>query len=347
MSNIQNPNEEFNILVITPNNLVLDANFDPRQIYPYLHLMKTNREELMYVLYDLLELTPETVGDSDIVYENDQFVYQIFHNSENLHQTEEEGKLAKLSTSITPSFNGIATYLVNSEKKINGRVVLLRSKILSNGLCDTSSINQDDMFRLLHKTFVHQGTIININELIINFSYQSPLDGISESLKQNYSYVETDVYGFHLIGCYDSTLESKESINKKASLLFNTKLHGNVRVCITTDSKFIDMEEGLIDNLLYCSLQTAERKYTGSEDLPQRINDMTVIKNGYTLLKKKVSTFKVSCFNPQCSETCNVNEKSIETYSPKCEHCHKAYYHNDECKLIHKEEHEKVCFGLN
>jgi len=341
----------FNILVISPNNFTYDSsthgNTFPTlsELSSYLRLISTTKDELMYTLYDLLELTPETVGDSDIVYENDKVIYQIFHNSENFQRTEEEGKLMMVDNSNRPFLrNGIATYLINSVKNINGVCVLISSKILPNYLCDVESVTTQECLDLLIKTLVHKGNIIGTDGNISTFMYQNPTDGITSENVTNYSFVEANIYNFHIIGCVDSTIKcDKNTFNKKASLLFDTIICGNVRVCLATDTRFIDIEDDLINNLLYCSLQKAERKYVGVEDIGERSGGMSVIKNSYTLLKRKLNSYKVKCCDDDCTEICIVDSKDIEKYRHRCQQCLKAFYHDENCMNKNIDNHKVVC----
>lgn len=341
----------FDILVIAPNNFTYDSNTHGNtfptlaELRPYFRLISTTRDELMYLLYDLLELTPETVGDSDLVYENDKLIYQIFHNSENYQSTEEEGKLIKLNNSNKTSLNnGIATYLTNSVKNIRGVCVLVSSKILPNYLCDVESVTYQECYDLLMKTLVHKGNIISVDGNISTFMYQNPTDGIESKNIANYSFVEADIYNFHLIGCFNSSIVcDKSTFNKKASLLFDTVITGDLRICLAADTRFIDIEDNLIDNLLYCSLQKAERKYVGMEDMGERSGGMTVIKNSYTLLKRKLHNYAVKCCDEDCNETCSVNSKQIESYKYRCQQCLKAFYHDESCMIKNLESHKTSC----
>lgn len=337
-------NKDFDVILIEPNSLALTKDNLYTNIYEitrYVRFLKTNNEELMYDLYDLLQLTPEIVGDSDIIYENDTHIYQLFHNSDNLHRTDEEGKFLKPKDTIPFPENRIATLLVNSEKKINGPAILICSKIQSNYLCSTSSITSHELMMLLNKIFVHQGVIVNVDTSIDQFTYVTPLDNIPEDVKQNYNYIETTIYNFHLIGCYDASITDQE--NKLATLLFNTKIYGSVRICLVTNTKFIDIEPKLINNLIYCCINKTERKYYGNEDLPEKSAGVTIIKNNHTLLKRKIEVESINCCAPNCKEECDIDNNNIFIYNFRCQGCYNAYYHSKHCMDDNIEEHKKSC----
>lgn len=340
----------FEAIIIYPNDINLTSTnlqSEVPRLLKYCQIVKTTNEEIMYLLYDLLQLNEDIVGDSDIIYENGNTIYQLFHNSENLCPSEESSKLIKAKSANEVNRNAIATYLVNSEKRISGPVLLLSSKIESNYLCSSQSTTLYDVVDLLVKTFKHVGNILHTDDSITTFEYESPLDGIIESDKQSYSYIEATIYNFHLFGCFDTRIESSSvNFNKKASLLLGTSVYGNVRICLSTETKFLDIENNLINDLIYCSLHTEERTYETMEDIPETSNGVTVIKNNYALLNRKLKTFKVPCCKKGCSEICNVDKNSIGAYNYKCNRCYKVFYHNEECMIQDNDTHIAICSGL-
>jgi len=340
-----NITSEFDLLIIYPNDIIINAdNFNnlTDEITKYIQKIGTTIDDLMYVLYDLLNMSPDIVGDSDIVYENDTLIYQLFHNSENWVKTEDECKLAKSGCSNIAK-NSIATYLVNTEKKINGVAVLLCSRIKEDYLCTVNSVNINDLINIMSKTFFHCGNIVHTNNTITTFNYIEPLDNIIN--KQNYTYVETYIYNFHFIGCYDTSIQN--AFNAKASLLFDTIIHGDIRVCLVSNTSFIDLESNLLNSLLFCLINSKERKYNNDEDLPEKCNGLQVIKNNYTLLKRKITNHKIVCCNPDCDKLCDFDHHSVDSYAFKCDFCYKVFYHNLECQKSCNETHKEICLILN
>lgn len=343
--------DTFDIIAIYPNDLNLTAaNYQSHvpDILKCCKIIRTTQEDLMYVLYDLLEMNEDTIGDSDIIYENGSLIYQLFHNSENLCASEESSKLIKIKSSNDILKNSVSTTLVNSNKKVNGVGILVCSRIQPNLLCTTHSITLFDTLELLKKTFEHIGNIIGIDDSIIPFTYQSPLDGIEDNKKSNYSYIESTVYNLHLIGCYDTIIETvAKNYNKKASLLLGTNVYGNVRICLSTDTKFLDIEDDLMNNLIYCCLHSDEKKYDMTEDLPERSGGMSLVKNHYTLLKRRASKFQVPCCNKSCKIKCNIDKNTISDYVYKCNDCYNAFYHDQNCMDNDKNAHRENCPGSN
>ena len=70
---------------------------------------------------------------------------------------------------------------------------------------------------------------------------------------------------------------------------------------------------------------------------------MTVIKNSYTLLKRKLHNYVVKCCDEDCNETCSVNSKQIESYKYRCQQCLKAFYHDESCMIKNLENHKTSC----
>ena len=337
----------FDTIIIHPNDINLTSKnlqSEVPRLLKYCQIVKTTNDEIMYLLYDLLQLNEDTVGDSDIIYENGNTIYQLFHNSENLCPSEEKIK-AKSTSEINK--NSIATYLVNSEKKIKGPILLLSSKIESNYLCSTQNTTLYDVINLLTKTFKHIGNILRVDDSVTTFEYESPLDGISDLDKQNYNYLEATIYNFHIFGCYDSrVVPNPENFNKKASILLGTNVYGDIRICLSTETKFLDIENSLIDDLIYCSLHTKERTYENMEDMPEKYKGVTIVKNNYALLDRKLKTFKVQCYKNGCNEICNVDKNNIAMYDYKCNLCYKAFYHSKECMIQDNDTHKTTCLGL-
>jgi hypothetical protein len=155
--------EKFNIVVISPNkfkfdkNCVADQEILLTEINELLEIKQVTLDTMMETIVNVINLTPQLMGDTTVCYENQEYVYQLCHMRLKENNMEEDFKY----------INGISSYLVSGKEEIYGYTVLIKSKISDNFNCIPSSIiNKTEIAELLMKRIRHTGVIVYSDGLV-------------------------------------------------------------------------------------------------------------------------------------------------------------------------------------
>jgi hypothetical protein len=328
----------FNIAIISNNNIDLENSKLSRDelknlIAPHIHLQETSLEKMMQLIVNVINLTPDILGSTDICYQDDKLVYQL------CHYEPEKDKITD-----TDLINKISTHLVITKPNVYNNTVLICSKINpETNTCEPQSISSlDEISDLLYKRLVHTGVIIKTSgEYEIKEFCNSPIE-LLDNL-DDYSYIELNIISFNLLFIIKKTNKDNNDINKKATrLLGNKKVNGDVLITMQLDNNNRDygsLDINIIKKLLKLSSNKLDsRKLKDYEESEEQINNLPVVKNPYTILRDRLKNYKKVC--NYCNEQVNVGEYLT------CSGCYRAIYHKDlECNKLDWDKHKLECLN--
>ena len=160
--------QKFNIAVIKPNNYivteVVPKNFEldyiEETVEDFIEFITVdNTNNMMEIIVDKIQLTPDVMGHTTKCYEDDKYVYQLCHT------------VPEKSDEIASNINGVASHLGEGQLKIYGTCVLIKTKLLPNNTCESSNLTINDIIGVLQKKFVHKGVIVRTDESVDEFTY--------------------------------------------------------------------------------------------------------------------------------------------------------------------------------
>lgn len=319
---ISKNNLEFNINDISS----LDKGSLLVAIKPYIELKELDFSEMMEYVVDTIGLTHDLVADTSICYEDGNVVYQLCHLG-----MDSTGKEIKDEDQL----NRLSSYLVYGKPKIYGDTVLLCSQIGDEGVCTPKSLVLEDVLTLLTNRLIH--TCIRVEPdgtTSINQFTNTPLDNLNP---KDYVFLETFILKFNLI-IYLQVNPEDDSLNKVATRICGKhKINGPVLIA----NRVNEFDFGSIDKQLFKDIVLVtgssidDRNLTEEEKKDEKKNDLPVIKNSYTLLKKRLEQYKQKCGN--CG--CDLDVKN----SLRCSGCYRLNYHSSDCQKDHWETHKSEC----
>lgn len=349
---------KFSIIILKPNDVFkpkLSVSNIKNELKQYLleqnivETIYTNIEDVPYELYTRLNLSADVIGESCVIYEDTNYIYQLFN-----HPMQEKIMSQDI---ITKPLNYIATVLAKGihfkepNKSIYGDVIIIRSKIKqTNYTCEIADMDLELLVEVLSKKIKHVGLFIETTGSMIEWVFSNnPMENITEDNKDNFACVGFKLIDFEFV-CYFQKKFYPESVdnelNKIGTLLLSTHLvYGDIILCQVTNNNFDDIDSDTLSKiLLYLSSKesTRENEINNNYDnlgnnmeTKEKIDGLYVVKNRYINLVKKLKNFKVICHGANCSNHC--------TQSICCDYCGIAYYHSLECKKKNMLYHKKIC----
>lgn len=309
---------------------IIDPNITLTDIPSYVTIHDILFENLMELVIDTINLTPDLVGDTDTIYETADNIYQLCH----LNQEHNGGK------DDEANINKICTQLVNNGEKVYGKCVIICSLISPNGTCIPASITLEDVTNILRSKLYHKAINIQIDGTITEIEFTiNPLEGIT--IQDNYKSIEVPFLKFNLLAFCELKPEN-DTINKKASRFIGRhRVHGNIIIAAkSSEFEYIDIDSNIFDQLFQLSsLPLSERKLNDAEKheeeekAPGEQNDLPIIQNRYNILKKRISEYKDVCM--YCK---------TELFEPlTCTGCYWARYHDITCQQKDWINHKQDC----
>lgn len=304
----------------------------------------TSTDDIAYELYNRLNLTHDVIGESCVIYEDINYIYQLFNHP--------------MTPETTQPINSIATVLARGlhfkdpSKSIYSDAIIVKSKIKqSNYTCETADMNLELLVDVLSMKIKHVGLFIETTGSMVEWVFSSnPMEKVDEDMQDNFGCVGFKALDFEFI-CYFQKQFYPESIdnelNQKATLLLGTHLvYGDVIICHVSDNNFSDINANTLNKiLLYLTSGASSREGDVVRDnlgndieaaSKEKIDGLYVVKNKYINLANKLKNFQVICHGLNCNEKIN---KSIYC----CKHCNIAQYHSIECRDSNITHHKKLC----
>lgn len=323
--------EQFQVAIINPNKLVLDAKnlkdslteeLIKTEIAPYITFKTTSIKEMMNIVYDTIKLTDKLMGNTSLCYEDSEYIYQLCHLSPKDNKKVEDESIA----------NGISSYLVQGRFIIYGSSVLIRSRITNNNTCATDTIELDKIATLIYNKLIHKAIKISVTGEISEYTfYDDPLEDCTKDVITNSRYVEVPLLKFNLLMFMDLNPEL-DNINKKATrLIGHSRVHGNVYIASkSTEHEYIDIDINLFNKLHKIA---SESELTEDEKEDITVDNIPIIKNRHVILDSRYNSFE-----NKCSCGCGMLEQSYV-----CSGCYRMKYSSVECQRKHWSIHKKVC----
>ncbi len=337
------------VITIKKNDFV----FDRTKYYNNLELLKNdisgftkvvevNIENLMELIIDEIELTPELIGSSPICHQTSTNVYQLCFAGEreqNLGQTQATG-----------NENKVANYLVHDT--ILSNCVFLNSKISDTKTCVNDNADMDTFVKILYSKFIHTGIKILANDSknVTEFVYgDHPLEHyqITTYDENKYKILEFDFISLALCVVIDQ--EEQVSENKKVNkimtrLIGNQVIYGDVLVILKIPNAYEDLNMELYQkiNILSFGLFDTRTLTEDEKKDTEKLNELQVVNNKHCMIESRLkmeNTFNyyTNCANKKCTKS-DMSKLSL------CKGCFRVKYHDKECQAADWENHKCECF---
>ena len=333
---------EITIAIIKPNNFkfIKSEHYNNIKklgddISPFIEIKHTPFEEMMDNIVMAIGLTPETMGDSVICYENVTNIFQICLMTQNNHFNSEQDE----NNNNDDQNNNIGRFLIG--EKVIGNCVMINSKIKETNICCQDTITFDHIVQILYSKFVHKGIFIgkdNENSLIEFDYFNHPIEYYNITNQEDfdkYKLIELNLFDFHL--CLIVCKEQNDYINKRATLLSGEQLiYGDVVIISKSTHEYLDLTENIckkIMTLAHGPLRNRELLDTEIADEKQ-IDGLPMAINKYYILENRYNKYKNVC--SYCHE--ELLDKQLI-----CTGCYRNKYHSEECQHNDWDSHKFEC----
>lgn len=331
--------ETYNIAVVKPNDFNRQ-NFDLGvthsqildKISPFIEFVQVNLETMMETIVNVIGLTKETIGATNIFYQTKDSIYQMCHLNMQDNGNKEDSR----------EINGICSSLNMENLEIRGSVVLIRCNIEENHLCSSSSIDINTITDIVFSKIVHKGVRIDPDGTVSEFTFlKDPMDGLSQEEIENYQWMELPLFKLNLI-VFIQVEPVIDQVNKKMTqLVGNSLIHGSsLLVLKSVENEFLDMDVPLLNQLLTATMGKNSKRTLSEEELKdgEKINELPMVVNGFRILDKRVLEYKNKC------EGCGVDMED-HAYN-RCTGCYRVCYHSKDCQKGDWHHHKNDClFG--
>lgn len=288
--------------------------------------------ELMDDIVEAIGLDKILVGNTNIVTENDKYVYQICHLSmkDNGKEDDEE------------NINGLASCLTLGYTNVYGPAVLLCSRVSDTNMCVPDTIDLDRVTEILYEKIHHTALLVkavNQSSVIVNdkiveevYFHYDPKEIIDID---NFKYVECPFLKFNLLVLFNN--DNTKPINKLVTkLVGKQRIYGDCYVLSkSAENEYIDFNLEIfkkILNLAEGSLKDRELE-EDEKDKDEEDNKLPIIMNRYCILNKRHSKYSPMCNYCKTSDDAKVI----------CTGCYRVRYHNKECQLKDWPVHHEDC----
>lgn len=318
------------LIIIKPNTFEFQRNTQTltQDIVNYIEERTIEVDNMMETIVNEIGLTPELIGESEIVYEDSTHVYQLCYIDEKQKE-------------IKQPINKIASYLFGDD--IYGTAVLINSQITTSNTCAPDNVTLDQFSHILYTKFVHKGIYIDVDENnpVIEYDYHlHPLEYYTRDEKDylNYKLIETELFGFSF-GIFIEVVPGNPKINKRATrIMGKQKVFGRVIICTKTTHEFHDLDLTLFNKILklsYGSLSNRELLPEEQKDgEKQKDSELPIVMNRYCILEKRYNNYQKKCNNCQ---------KEITQNKLVCTGCYRAIYHDVDCQKNDWSLHKTDC----
>ncbi|CAH6421501.1 Hypothetical protein KVN_LOCUS314 [uncultured virus] len=329
--------EKFNIGIIQPNQIDLQI-FKRNDlsiqniidvINNFVTLKETSWEYMMDDVTEIIHLDTELLGDTILVFENENYIYQFCHLNPELN-----GKIG-----LENDANYLSSFINIDKTKLFGPTVLICSQITQNFTCVPCTIDINTIAKIIYSKIIHKGIFIKTNGTIEEFKYlNDPMEIIGSSDISNYQWMQFSILKFNIV-LFVQVEPINDEINKKITK-FNGQhfIHGDAIIVLkSSENDFIDIDHELFLKILdICEGPLTNRNLTEEElNDDQKNNNLPIIKNQFCILNSRLKSFKYCC------HYCNKEVKKEESII--CSGCLRFRYHNQTCQKQHWVQHKSEC----
>ena len=307
-----------------------------QELKEYVQIVEINPKDFMQTILINLALKEKEHGDTEILWEKTNLLYQMCFNYET------SGK------NMEKDLNLIASFLSLNHTVINGTAVIFCDKINNNSVTEEhANVDFNEMMNLFHFYFFHQGLIITTDNKMIPVNYDN---------ENHLNYQNHDVSQMALIA------DSKDNIGTDGHMLdFNfeimvrkvqhdhlpvnkylTKLTGLtvkgdalVKQKIGKD-RYDNLDQSLMKKLLKLSEFDVNTRLIKESEVKEEKNKnlLPIIKNRYYILNQRLQKFQY-----QCAECKN----NLVGHFYICGGCQRLKYCSQNCQKKHWDQHREEC----
>lgn len=238
-------------------------------------------ENMMEKIVEVLKLTPDITAHTTTCKEDNNYIYQMCH---------------LIDESKTYQQNNICIRLANSLYRVIGDVVLMKSKVLSDGKTVPCNITEDDVVELYQECLIKKCVRILPDGTVDDVSYIfNPIDWLSPDKLANIRFHEVDFSDKVMMFFVELTPENN-TVNTKASILYGKQIFGNVVVAMRQkqeDIKHTEFEYYSLDNKTMnkiVSVMSVPNDILKIQTPETKSNQ--IVNNFHTILEKKYSLYK-------------------------------------------------------
>jgi hypothetical protein len=357
----------FEIAIIKPNNYIVNVeNQTPQEFKDSVQNIIDNdttlvtvetTDQMMQTIVDTINLTPDLMGDTDMCYDDTNYIYQLCHlnrevNKLNLNENE---------------LNQFSRYLIHNRKNIYGKTVIIKSKIGKDSVCQSCTITKDDIYNIFYKRIIHKGILLKQDNNPREFYFtNNPLSDYLSTHPQNntdnFRWTELSFLKFNLLILFKINNKDDE-INKLATRLMGShKIYGDVIITSKLNKHdYCDIDIDLFNKLLYVSGgkldnrilndnedddNDEQQKNNRTEHTKQPKAEIPVIKTKYVVLNNRFNILKkILCHDTNIDNlklVCDGCQQKFDKLH-MCMQCYRFGYHNKKCQRSNWSNHKKEC----
>lgn len=274
----------FKLAIIRPvDNLNLDELSTDEQwdvISSFIEFVDTTPEDMMSVVVETIDMSPELMGDTYTCSETTDAVYQFCFLSKTDNNLSEDRPL-----------NRIATWIYDDpSKEIHGSIVLMKSVISSDHICTHGSLEMEEIRDIIDEVRNHTGVLVKTDGSLSPFRFTSdPVRSVTNP--NNYSFTDLEIFGFSLL-LFIQLIPDDQTTNHHISTLLGTKrVEGDVIVTSIIDQKkYGKLTPETLLRILNLSVSSLDdRTLTPEESQRGQKTDSGLLKviNGYHILNMR------------------------------------------------------------
>jgi hypothetical protein len=322
-----------------PNKFVqndVSLNQFEQELKEYVKIVEIHPQDFMQTILVSIGLDEKEHGDTEILWEEPDIIYQMCFNYE------------KSGKNMEKEINLIASFLSLAHTVINGTVVVFCDKVNDQFVTEEhGNMEIAIMLQLFREYFYHQGLIVTTNNKIVPVEFDNEsllkcqdviirhLPLITESEKN----IGTDgnMLDFNFEIIVRNNQHDNLPVNKFLSKLTGLNVKGDclLKQKISKD-RYGNLEPSLFKKILKLSEFDVKTRLIKKEEVKEEKtkNLLPIIKNRYYLIKNRLAKFKC-----QCAEC----EKDISKHYFLCGGCHRLKYCDQNCQKKNWEKHAEEC----
>lgn len=337
--------ENFQIAFIKPNKF----NQSVEELTEFVETRLENNE-MMNLIIEKLDMTPDMVGDSIVIHESGTHITQMMFIVPGANAND-EGKVIQLnSVSDNPETieqpsddirNVLAEKLTIDGRGIWGTVAIIKSRIGDNNTCVSDNVDLTDILNIIKSRDIHWATHIDTKGKMTYFQFnETPLEYYKEleNNKKEFGVLESPLFNLNLIWYYEKELSDDVLINKSVTrMLGNYVIRGDVIIAHKiTEDVWGDLNEIVMNQLAkICYGPMSKRRLVGDEvDSGEKRNNLIIATNPYRIIHCRADKWKDTC--GRCGKVIVGNKK-------RCGGCYRVKYCDQKCQQEDWYDHKDDC----
>lgn len=275
----------FNVAIVRPNDYSVTPDDSLETVTakasPFVELTSVSATDMMALVVEVTNMTPETFGDTCVFNESATDVYQFCYMSNKDNNQAE-----------TRKYNGIATTLMaDSETKLYGSVVVIRSLINPDYTCQNGSVEMEQLMNHLYRSTHHLGVLLKADGGIEPYQfYKDPVHAVDDPTQLTYT--EEKMFGFHLYMFLWMDADENNTNYNGSVLLGKRRLVGDVIVTsIKNKTHYDQLTVEQVEQILKLATGPLDtRELTEEEQIRGKRNDegLPYAINGHHVLTRRL-----------------------------------------------------------